>query len=149
MTAVNFYHLQDEALPNALARLLEKVTAQGHRVLVRAGSDGRLTELDKSLWTFRSDSFLPHDTEADEDAAHTPILLSLSPEGNPNNANILVLVDDQPSADLVSFERCLYMFEGSDDAALAAARARWISYKDENVELSYWQQSSEGWQKKA
>lgn len=149
MTAISFYHLQGEALSIALARLLEKVSAQGHRVLVRVGSDDRLAELDDSLWSFRDDSFLPHDTQKDEGTESTPVLLSRAEEGNPNNADILVLVDDQPAADLSNFERCLYMFEGHDDDALAAARQRWKAYKDDKFDLGYWQQSEQGWQKKA
>jgi len=43
----------------------------------------------------------------------------------------------------------LDLFDGGDDAALAAARARWKAAKAAGHELAYWQQGARGWEKKA
>lgn len=150
MTEVSFYHLQIEPLEKALPRLLEKVLARDFRVLVRTVSTDLAEILDDSLWTYKADSFLPHGLATDSDAPERqPILLSTEETQNPNAANVLTLLEDAPAADLSSFERCLYMFNGNDDDALALARARWKQFKDEGIPVSYHQQTDQGWQKKA
>ncbi|MCR9212609.1 MAG: DNA polymerase III subunit chi [Proteobacteria bacterium] len=150
MTEVSFYHLQIEPLEKALPRLLEKVLARDFRVLVRAVSEELLETLDDSLWTFKADSFLPHARADDTQSPELqPIILTTEEGLNPNSANVLALLEDAAAEDLTSFDRCLYMFNGNDDEALALARARWKKFKDGDVLVSYHQQTDQGWQKKA
>jgi hypothetical protein len=50
---------------------------------------------------------------------------------------------------LADFERCAVLFDGNDEAALAAARAQWAGLKDAGHDLTYWQQSDQGrWEKR-
>jgi DNA polymerase III subunit chi len=42
----------------------------------------------------------------------------------------------------------LDLFDGNDEAALAAARRRWAAAKAAGHALSYWQQGARGWEKK-
>ena len=51
MAEVGFYHLGNTALERALPRLLERALADGHRVVVLAGSEERVAHLDNLLWT--------------------------------------------------------------------------------------------------
>src|SRR5215470_1536790 len=60
MTEVGFYHLRSTSLERALPRLLERALAEGHRVVVMAGSPERVQHLDDLLWTYSDESFLPH-----------------------------------------------------------------------------------------
>lgn len=150
MTDVNFYHLQSDPLIRALPRLLEKVYERQLTALIRGRTEECLGELDECLWSFKPLSFMPHAIEQDGlEAAVQPILLTLSPDQNQNNANVLVLVEDADASDISSFERCLYMFDGNDEEALVAARTRWKQFKDQDVPVSYYQQTETGWQKKA
>lgn len=149
MAEVSFYHLQAEPLDRALPKLLDKVHERDMRALVRLKSEVLAEQLDAALWTFSSTSFLPHGTESHEYAEYQPILLSLSAEGNANQATVLVLLEDSEASDLDQFGRCLYMFDGNDSDALAAARTRWKSLKQDGVDVTYWQQEATGWQKKA
>jgi DNA polymerase-3 subunit chi len=66
-----------------------------------------------------------------------------------NGARFLVLVDGAASAKLQIYDRVLDLFDGSDEAAVAAARARWLAAKDAGHSLTYWQQTARGWEKKA
>ena len=68
MAEIGFYHLTRSTLEEALPRLLDKAYAAGQRALVRVGSPERVELLDRALWTFARESFLPHGTwrEADE-----------------------------------------------------------------------------------
>ena len=154
MTEVAFYHLQARPLEWALPRLLEKAYASGKRTVVMAGSSERVEALGAHLWTYdsqsgRNDSFLPHGSDADGHAADQPIWLTATEE-NPNGASLLFLCDGAKSAAVGSYERCFELFDGNDEAAVEAARARWTAYKDAGHRLTYWQQTERGgWEKKA
>jgi len=152
MPDVSFYHLESRPLEWALPRLLARVVDSGLRAVVVTGVPERLPSLDSALWTYDDQAFLPHGRAPDEHAAHQPVWLTARPDDRPNAATILVLVDgaSPASLDLAGFDRCLDMFDGNDETALAAARARWTAFKQAGHTLAYWQQSGDGkWEKKA
>lgn len=64
MTRVDFYILpqaEDSARLHYVCRLAEKAWQQGNRILIHAASPDAAQKIDQMLWTFRADSFLPHD----------------------------------------------------------------------------------------
>ncbi len=147
MTELGFYHLTRSSLEEALPRLLEKIRAAGHRVVLRAADAERLDQLDRLLWTFRNDSFLPHGTSRDGHAEAQPIWLTTGPD-TPNGARVLILVDGAEAEDAGSFERVLELFDGRDAEAVARARERWRWAEREGMERVYWQQDERGrWQR--
>ena len=149
MTEIGFYHLQIAPLERALPKLLEKVLERGMRAVVVAGSEERVEALNTALWTYDQASFLPHGSARDGNAEAQPIWLTVEDE-NPNGANVLVLTDGTDSPHLDRFERCVLMFDGTDEQALAAARRRWQAYKSAGHKLTYNQQTEQGgWEKKA
>ena len=148
MAEIGFYHLLATPLERALPRLLERARAQGFRIVLRAGSAERVEHLNALLWTYDDASFLPHGSARDGAPASQPIWLT-DGEDNPNRATMLVLVDGVEAADLAAFARCLDLFDGNDEAAVAAARERWRSAKSAGHTLTYWQQTAAGWEKKA
>jgi len=149
MTEIGFYHLQQWPLDRALPKLLEKVLERGMRAVVIAGSEERVEALNTALWIYEPDSFLPHGSARDGNAEAQPIWLTAEDE-NPNGATVLVLTDGADSAQLDRFERCVLMFDGNDEEALAAARRRWQAYKSAGYKLTYHQQTERGvWEKKA
>jgi DNA polymerase III subunit chi len=148
MTEIGFYHLKATPLERALLRLLERALAEGYRVVVMAGSDERVAALDALLWTYSDASFLPHGAARDANAARQPVFLTAG-DDNPNAATMLVLVDGVASARLGEFRRVCDMFDGNDEGAVAAARARWREAKAAGHDLVYWQQTQAGWEKRA
>ena len=149
MTEIGFYHLTRTPLERALPKLLEKVIGAGKRAVVRAGSQERVDFLNGALWTYEPASFLPHGTAQDGEAARQPIWLTAEDE-NPNGSQILILTDGASSNQVGEYERCLEMFDGRDQQAVEAARARWRGYKDAGHPLTYWQQTANGgWERKA
>ena len=148
MTQIGFYHLLNTPLEAALPRLLRKALDKGMRALVMAASPERVKALDGALWVFDQGSFLPHGTAREGRAEAQPIYLTATEE-NPNGAGLLVLTDGLEPGFIDGFERCLDLFDGKDEAAVTAARARWKRLADAGHELTYWQQSDRGgWQKK-
>jgi len=149
MTEIGFYHLQRSSLEQALPKLLEKVLEAGKRAVVVARSDERIEQLNGVLWTYRPDSFVPHGSARDGNAEKQPVWLATGPE-NPNGAGILILTDGATADEFDGFERCLEMFDGNDDEAVAAARQRWTAYKSAGHDVVYYQQTEGGgWEKKA
>jgi DNA polymerase-3 subunit chi len=144
-----FYHLERTALDRALPELLEKTLAKGWRAVVRAKDQDRIEHLDGWLWAYRDESFLPHGVAEEPHAARQPVLLTTGFETE-NSAQALFLIDDAEPGALDGFERCMILFDGRDEGALSAARARWKALKTQGAAVSYWKQTERGgWEKAA
>ena len=143
MTEVGFYHLTRSSLEEALPKLLEKAYAAGNKVLVRGGDPERVELLNRSLWTYGKDSFLPHGARSDGFAEDQPIYLTTQVE-NPNGATILVWVDGAAAPDLAGYARCLDLFDGGDPDAVTRARERWRKAVAAGHGCTYWQQGERG-----
>lgn len=143
MTDVAFYHLQRSTLEAALPALLAKTLAAGKRAVVMAGAPERVEALNSVLWTFDPESWLPHGSAADGNAADQPVWLTGSDE-NPNGAQFLFLADGATSARVADYERCFELFDGNDPDAVEKARARWTAYKEQGFALAYWRQTERG-----
>lgn len=147
MAEVGFYHLLTMTVDRALPKLLERAMTENQRILVIAGSPERVDYLNSLLWTYDEASFLPHGAARDGSAARQPIWLAATDE-NPNGATWVMLIDGA-GADLTRYRRCFDIFDGNDAAAVAAARLRWSEAKAAGHNLTYWQQTDRGWEKKA
>lgn len=150
VTEILFYHLQRQPLEKVLPSLLEKSLERGWQAAIQASSEERLAALDDGLWTYSDDSFLPHGTDRDTDAATQPVVLTLR-ETNPNAASIRFLVEgaDLPP-DAEAYARICVLFDGGDQDALLRAREQWRQAKEAGHAVAYWQQDDAGrWSKKA
>jgi DNA polymerase-3 subunit chi len=149
MTEVWFYHLERTSLDQALPELLEKTLARGWRALVRSPARERVEHLDGWLWSYRDESFLPHGVDDEPRAERQPVLITTAME-NRNDAQALFLIDGAEPGDISGFTRCVLLFDGRDEAALATARRRWSGFKKAGAEISYWRQGETGgWRKEA
>ena len=149
MSDVSFYHLTRQPLERALPKLLERVVGSDLKAVVRVGGEERLAALDSLLWTYTPDSFLPHGTAKSGHADIQPVYLTMGDE-NPASAEVLMLVDGVEADDVADFARCLYMFDGNDEAAVTAARGYWSRLKQDGHDVTYWRQSDAGrWEKQA
>ena len=143
-----FYHLEQGSVDEALPELLEKTMARGWRAVVRSTDAALLEHLDAWLWTYRDDSFLAHGRAGEANAARQPILLT-GGEARENAAEALFVLDEPPG-DLSAYERCIVLFQGADEIALARARRLWSSYKAAGSTVAYWkQQETRGWSRQA
>lgn len=146
---ISFYHLTTMVLEKALPKLMEKVLAGNMRALILAANEQRMEMLNACLWTYSTLTFLPHGSQKDAYPEEQPIYLSTTLE-NPNKATVLAITDDSVPASLDGFERCLYFFDGTDNAATATARKRWQDFKSAGHSVQYWKQNDKGaWEKAA
>jgi DNA polymerase III subunit chi len=150
MTEILFYHLKGQTPEQVLPALLQKSLERGWRVVVQASSEERIEALDAHLWTWRDDSFLPHGTWREAEAAQQPILLTVN-DHNPNGATVRFLVDGALMPENVAaYERVVLLFDGEDPDAVDAARARWSEAKSAGFEVTYWQADERGrWERRA
>ncbi len=152
MAEIGFYHLTRTALEQALPRLLGRVLQEGGRAIVLCAGADRVAALDAALWLSADPDWLPHGTPQTGHADLQPIWLTAEDagaEGAPNGARFLFLVDGAESARLALFDRAFDLFDGNDEAAVAAARRRWATAKAAGHTLGYWQQGSRGWERRA
>lgn len=147
MTQVGFYHCTRSKPFDVVPVLAAKALEAGHKIIVHSSDGMQLEALDRHLWTYDAASFLPHGRD---DGAHQPILLSCAFEPV-NGADIFIAVGGKLPGDASAFARLLYLFDGSDEEEVAAARAHWRALKDrEDVKPVYWTQGDKGgWQKAA
>lgn len=150
MTEIRFYHAQHSSLDQVLPGILGKALSGGHRVVVRLPDAGVVEQMNEHLWVYNPDSFLPHGSMKDGHAVRQLVWLTDKDE-NPNGADVLVTVprvaNDLPPH-LDQFTLCCDMIDGRLDEEVTAARARWKAYKDAGFEVTYWQQTDKGWEKK-
>lgn len=148
MSNVGFYHLTRTGPDQALPQLLGRTLAAGQRALVMCGSEARVAALDAALWQCADPDWLPHGTVADGDADLQPIWLTAE-DASANGARYLFLIDGAETTRIGAFDRVFDLFDGTNVAAVAAARARWTAAKAAGHTLTYWQQGPRGWEKKA
>ncbi len=148
MTEYWFYHLETSMLEGVLPELLDKTRERGWRALVKMPED-RLDEMDKFLWTYKDDGFLPHGRDDEPLSDQQPILLSSTATSSEGH-DCVFLVDGAEMEIAAATERCIVMIDGRDDMRVNSARALWKKLKATEANLSYWQQDERGkWEKKA
>ena len=99
------------------------------------------------LWAYSPASFLAHGQEGEELAPRQPVLLGTSGD-MVNVPDVYVSVAPVDFPDVSALQRCLVVFEGSDEDHLGWARQQWKRLKGEGADLAYWKQNTQGrWEK--
>jgi len=144
---VDFYHLTVTPLERALPQIAEKVLSSGARLLIVAESAAQRQALDRLLWSYASESFMPHGVAGGDNDAGQPILLSDQPTPA-NGARHIALVDGLWREEALGFERAFHFF---DSERIIEARTAWkaLATRD-GVERRYWKQNDNGrWEQAA
>ncbi|OYY90877.1 MAG: DNA polymerase III subunit chi [Sphingomonas sp. 28-66-16] len=144
---VDFYHLTVRPLDRVLPRIAEKVVEAGGRLLIVADDAGRREMLDKLLWSYAPDSFLPHAQLGAGDDAAQPVLIAGDVVAA-NGARNIAIADARWRDAALQFDRAFHFF---DDEAIVEARAAWRALADApGVERRYWKQTETGgWEQAA
>lgn len=144
-----FYHLERSSVEDTLPPLLEKCVERQWRVIVKSNASDQLDALDKKLWTYKPNAWLPHALVSDDAASNDrqPILLACddSPLGEQNlQAQALFLLEGAGWAGVTELKRIFVLFDGRDENAVALARNNWRAAKTAGFIPSYWRQSEDG-----
>ena len=143
MTEIFFYHLGCSTLDKVLPILLQKTMIKGKRALVVVDCEANVEQLSHHLWTYKTDSWLPHGTITGNCAGSQPILIGKE-DNNLNRAEFIFLTQGSTSNNIASFERCFEIINGNDKEAIMVAHEKWESYKAEGHTLSYWKETDSG-----
>lgn len=141
MAKVDFYILSSDAPDEVLrvaCRVAEKAWRQGNRVRVEADGEDMLRRLDALMWTFKQESFLPHELEGERDdwgeLNPAPVVL-----GHPGGAGEApdVLINLSAAVPAIA-ERCARIAEivSADADSKQVGRERYRTYRDRGFELS-------------
>ncbi len=144
---VDFYHLTVRPLERVLPKIAEKVVESGGRLLIVAVERAQREALDKLLWAYAADSFLPHAQAGSGNDAAQPVLIAGHPAPQ-NGARNVAIADAVWRDEALAFDRAFHFF---DDEAIVEARAAWRALADKpGVERRYWKQEESGrWEQAA
>lgn len=138
---VDFYHLTRQPLDRVLPQIAEKVLAASDRLLIVVGDEAERARLDRLLWTYAPDAFLPHAQVGVGDDQRQAILLAPDIDAA-NGARQIALADGIWRPDALDFDRVFHFF---DEQRIADARASWRSLADcDGVERRYWRHNDQG-----
>jgi DNA polymerase-3 subunit chi len=144
---VDFYHLTAQPLERVLPQIAEKVVATGGRLLIVDADEERRDRLDRLLWEYSRDGFLPHAVVGAGDDAAQPVLIG--PDTNAGNAaRNVALADGRWRNEALGFDRAFLFF---DEERVAGARIAWKGLAGrEEVGRRYWRQNEAGrWEQAA
>jgi len=130
MGKVEFHHGVADKLGYA-CRLLRKAYRSGAKVVV-TGDVASLKALDRQLWTFDEQAFVPHVLAASSEALparehDTPIWLTDQPDAAPGERGILVNIGQTLPEGMARFPR-VFDVVSSEEQDRQLGRQRWKQY---------------------
>lgn len=134
MTKAYFYTLQKPEKALHLCQLAQKYLSQGMRVLISVDDENQGVTLDRFMWSWSKDSFVPHvyDNGA-VDCLDEPVVI-VSREVNPNGAHVLIMGRPLSLEFIRRFEIVIDFAELYNDESAAASRQRFSNYRDAGFE---------------
>lgn len=146
MTTIQYYQLLSSPLTQTVPKLVGSALAAGHRAVIAGDTDAQLRGLSDALWSQDPASFLPHGLAADGQAAAQPVYLTCDCDENPNGADIFLALAGRRPGNFSRYVKLLDLFDGNDEAALDAARARYRADREAGRSLQFFrQQPGGGW----
>jgi DNA polymerase-3 subunit chi len=138
MTRIDFYILAAGVGNDRLrltCRIAERAHGDGHRVLIHCPQADLARQLDRLLWTYREDSFLPHGLVGETHPTLTPVLISADGEPAAEDQVLINLGTEVPEF-FARFERLCEPLD-HEPGVLEAGRARWKYYSDCGYDLKH------------
>ncbi|HRX61139.1 MAG TPA: DNA polymerase III subunit chi [Candidatus Competibacter sp.] len=134
MPRVDFYVLpdnKDNGRALLACRLADKAYTLGHEVYILVASEAQAGALDDLLWTFRQDSFIPHERYPLAGDEASPVLIGtiLPTEAR---AYILINFTDRLPEGFERYERIAELVDQNPEV-LAKSRERFRQYREQGL----------------
>ncbi|MFD2113030.1 DNA polymerase III subunit chi [Thiorhodococcus fuscus] len=140
MPQIDFYSLKPTSRGDRFqvaCRLAERIRAQNLRLLIHCPDRDEARHLDRLLWTYREDSFLPHGLAGKVDQELTPILIA--EDGRPETeTQVLLNLGREVPGFFTRFDRVCDLVD-LDPTLRAAGRERFRYYRDQGHPLRHHQ----------
>lgn len=136
MTRVDFYVLGESGESGRYrfaCRLVEKIYQQQRRAYIHTGSEEEARQLDRLLWTYRQDSFLPHGLLGVVNPQFTPILIGWGEDPGSENDVLINLAPEVPIF-FSRFDRVSEIID-ADPQVRDLGRQRYRFYRDRGYPL--------------
>jgi DNA polymerase-3 subunit chi len=131
---IDFYVLPDQR-DNGRAllacRLADKAYNLGHTVYLLTASEAQAAVLDDLLWTFRQDSFIPHERYPLAGEESSPVLIGATLPAEVNRQVLINYTDGLPEG-FERFERVVELVD-SQPEVLAKSRERFRQYREKGL----------------
>lgn len=135
MTRIDFHSAVGDQIAYA-CRVTRKAHAAACNVVLVTPSAEIQEQLDRALWTFSNTDFLPHECISTSSASAASIVIARENcVSLPHHELLINLCSNTPNY-FARFERLIEIID-SDHSAVAAARARWLFYKDRGYRLTH------------
>ena len=134
MTRIDFYQLnpQQHYPDRVVCQLCQKAYESNQMTLLLTKSQQQTEHLDRQLWVFKDDSFIPHDAQESDDF-RSPILINDDPAQS-NDRQLLINLADTIPANFAQYERVIELVT-EDNKQLA--REHYSYYKERGYPLSH------------
>ncbi|MBT8142112.1 MAG: DNA polymerase III subunit chi [Gammaproteobacteria bacterium] len=139
MTQVDFYIIpenQPRSKDVVTCRLTEKALKQGFRVLILGQDQKQLQALDEKLWTYKEQSFIPHEIEPENAITSEHCHVVLSENSNAYTvANLLINLSGKIPEGYARFERIAEIVPGKQQDR-QQSRVRYKQYREQSCTLN-------------
>ena len=133
---VDFYLLssnEQQAFWLLACRLLEKAYLRGHRIFVLCNNQKDAENLDELLWTFKDNSFIPHNLQGEGPEPPPAVQIGYKEEPRGFNDILLNLAEEIPTF-YTRFRRIMEIVANEEEAK-KLSRARYREYRSKLCEL--------------
>ncbi len=138
MTRVNFYIIEatDKAKIDAfVCRLTEKICSKSRGVVMHTPDEQHTRKYDELLWSYRADSFVPHQTDHDALDDNTVLIQhDATVELPASHHGVLINLQAEVPSFFSQFERVAEIISG-DEQQREQGRARYRFYRDRGYPL--------------
>jgi DNA polymerase-3 subunit chi len=134
MTRIDFYQLnpQQHNQDRVVCQLCQKAYENNQLTLLLTQSEQQTAHLDRHLWIFEDESFIPHDVQESDDFK-SPILIHNAPELDTERHLLINLADTIP-AYFAQFERIIELVTENNKQQ---AREHYSYYKERGYPLNH------------
>lgn len=140
MTKIDFYILQGTSVDERFAlvcRLAEKAISRNQKLFIHAEDQTTAVMLDKMLWAFRPESFIPHKLISQGSQLHADEAVVIANDVEPDSSRpVLINLASAVPFFFSRFERTLEIINDHKDIK-AQGRDRWGFYKDRGYPLQH------------
>ena len=139
-SVVNFLSLgKNQDINQSICSLTKELYKSGNQVII-IDSDSNLEKLDKLLWTFEQNSFLPHKIYNVDEKLDTPIILLSEKYLNNllvfNEYNAVINNFDKPIIEAAKKFKIYEFVEDCEDKKIIS-RNKYAVYKNKNFNLNH------------
>lgn len=126
----DFYLLNDKSPWLITCKIIEKAYAQKHKIFVLAANKEEAENLDELLWTYKEESFIPHNLQGEGPEPPPPVQIGYKGTNSRGFNDILINFAIKPPEFIKEFKRVIEIVPNTEEEK-AKSREKYKIYKAE------------------